>query len=280
MKDSVKIISIIVSALCVGVLVYLVFFFGEANAPQESITTQKLTDYEITFETPELEYKDSVDFLDGAKAVDENGVDLTNEITVSCKPTKNISRKTLTYSINKAGYRFKTFERELVISSSYTGPSIKPTGEAIKIPINKLENATQIVAASQSIATDDGFGNTCSISVSLPQIEEIGDYVATVEASNIFGDSAVCKITVSIIEAENTTIRLSASSISIGIGEKFDASKYILSASNDEYSDLTPYIVIDSDVDTSKPGVYTVKYSIRGIPELKDETAYLYVTVM
>lgn len=280
MKNSVKIISIIVSALCVGVLVYLVFFFGEANAPLESITTQKLTDYEITFETPELEYDKSVDFLDGAKAVDENGVDLTNEITVSCKPTKNISRKVLTYSINKAGYRFKTFERELVISSNYSGPSIKPTGEAIKIPINKLENATQIVAASQSIATDDGFGNPCSISVSLPQIEEIGDYVATVEASNIFGDTAVCKITVSIIEAENTTIRLSASSISIGIGEKFDASEYILSASNDEYSDLTPYIVIDSDVDTSKSGVYTVKYSIQGIPELKDETAYLYVTVM
>lgn len=280
MKNSVKIISIIVSALCVGVLVYLIFFFGEANAPQESITTQKLTDYEITFETPELEYEESVDFLDGAKAIDENGVDLTKEITVSCKPTKNISRKTLTYSLNKAGYQFKTFERTLIIKGNYTGPSIKPTGEAIKIPINKLENATQIVASSHSITTDDGFSNACSISVSLPQIEEIGDYVASVEATNIFGDTAECKITVSIIEAENTTIRLSASSISISIGDKFDASEYILSASNDEYSDLTPYIAIDSDVDTSKSGVYTVKYSIQGIPELKDETAYLYVTVM
>lgn len=280
MKNSVKIISIIVSALCVGVLVYLIFFFGDANAPQESITTQKLTDYEITFETPELEYDESVDFLDGAKAIDENGVDLTKDITVSCKPTKNISRKTLTYSLNKAGYQFKTFERTLIIKGNYTGPSIKPTGEAIKIPINKLENATQIVASSHSITTDDGFSNACSISVSLPQIEEIGDYVATVEATNIFGDTAECKITVSIIEAENTTIRLSASSISISIGDKFDASEYILSASNDEYSDLTPYIAIDSDVDTSKSGVYTVKYSIQGIPELKDETAYLYVTVM
>ncbi len=280
MKNWMKIASIGISALCIGVLVYLIFFFGGSVAPDERVVMPELKDYTISFDSDELEYFQGIDFLQGVTAVDENGVELTEDITVSCKPTDRKYEKLLIYSINKAGYKITEFSRVLKLDSSYKGVSVKSTGETLEIPINRLDSITERTVMSELVITDDGFGNACSISVYLPKMDEIGDYVATVTAANIFGDTAECKLAVNVVEAENTTIRLSASSVSLAVGNEFNASDYIVSANHSEYGDVSPYIEINSDVDTSKSGVYTVEYSIKGISQLKDEKAFLYVTVM
>lgn len=279
MNKTIKIITLVTAAICVAVLVYLIFFFGNGNMPENELTTAHLIDYEITLDSNELEYYSGCDFLQGVSAKDENGVDLTEYITVSCKPTSNLHKKLLTYSINKSGYKIKSYERTLAVPKSYTGPSIKANGQTLEIPLNKLDSISAYASYQELISTDDGFGGSCSFSISMPAVEQVGDYAATVTATNILGDTASCKLTVSVTQADGSVIKLSASSISISVGDKFAPEDYIVSCTHEEYGDLRPYISIESNVNTSVSGVYTVEYSIKGIQELQDEKAYLYVTV-
>lgn len=279
MNKTVKAITLIAAAVCVGLLVYFIFFFGNSAVPENELTTARLTDYEITFDTPELEYYPGCDFLQGVNAQDENGIDLTHYITVSCKPTNNLHKKVLTYSINKSGCKIKSFERTLTIPNSYTGPSVTSNGATLEIPLDKLDSISAFAAQQDIISTDDGFGNSCSFNISMPTVDGIGDYVSSVTATNILGDTASCKLAISVVEADTSVIKLSASSVSINVGDSFSAEEYIVSCKHEDYGDLAPYVSINSNVDTSKSGVYTVEYSIKGIKELQNEKAYLYVTV-
>ena len=279
MNKTVKVITLITAAVCVGALIYFIFFFGNTAVPENELTTAQLTDYEITFDTPELEYYDGCDFLQGVKAQDENGIDLSEYVTVSCKPTKNLHKKVLTYSINKSGCKIKSFERTLTIPKSYTGPSVTSNGTTLEIPLNKLDSISAFAANQDIIITDDGFGNPCSFSISTPAIDGVGDYVSSVTATNILGDTASCKLAVSVVEADTSVIKLSASSVNISVGDSFSPEDYIVSCNHEDYGDLTPYVSISNNVDTSKSGVYTVEYSIKGIKELQNEKTYLYVTV-
>lgn len=279
MEKARKIIVPIIAVLCVLAIIYLLFFFGKNAVPTDELTTSALKEYTISFDTSELKYKNGVDFMDGVSVLSEDGQDLTSFVTVSCKPTDNKSKKVLTYSINKAGYKISSFERTLVLDSSYEGPSIEVVGSSFEIPLDQVKNLSSLISSSNVVETNDGFGAPCSITATLQDKDlSIGDYVATVTAQNIFGDTASAKITVSITKPESSIIKLSASSITIKKGDSFEPMDYVLSAEKDEYGDLKD-IVICNRIDTSKAGIYTVEYRIKGITELENEVAYLYVTV-
>lgn len=279
MNNKSAIIKAVIGVLCVVALVYLIFFFGNGPKNDEQVTTLALKRYTISFDTSHLEYEKGIDFMQGVSATDENGADLTEFVTVSCNPTDNMYRKTLSYSINKAGYKIESFERALILSPSYSGPTVSAT-DSIEISLDEINNLSSAIQKSGAIQADDGVGNECSISASIEADEiTLGDYVATVTAQNIFGDTATTKISVTVTEPKNSIIKLKASSITINRGDKFDPMEYLLSAKNDEYGDLTPYIVATDNVDTSKSDSYVVEYRIKGIPELSDEVARLFVTI-
>lgn len=280
MEKAKKFLTPIIAVICVAAIIYLLFFFGKNVAPTSELTTNALKEYTISFSTSQLEYSKNIDFMDGVTAKGDNGEDLTSFVTVSCKPTKDISKKELTYSINKAGYKIATFRRDLVLASSYTGPSIKINESSIEVPLDQAKNLSAIVSASDIITTDDGFGSPCAITAFIKNQEAlaIGDYVATVTAQNVFGDTASAKITVTITSPESSIIKLSASSITIKKGDKIEPTDYVVSAIDESYGDLTPYVTA-TNIDTSKAGIYTIEYKIEGIKELENQIAYLYVTV-
>lgn len=280
MKNLSKIITIAVAVLCIGILVYLIFFFNGTPEYSSEITTTEQKEYTISFEGEELLYSSGVDFMQGVKATDSDGNDLTDSVTVSCKPTNDIKKKVLTYSVNKSGYKIMNFERTLVIEGKYKGPSISYDGSEFEIPIDKIGNLSSEIAKSGIIETDDGFGGKCSVSAAISsQSITVGDYAAKVTAQNIFGDIATVKIAVTVTDASTSIIKLKASSVSINRGDSFDPMEYVSSAVYGNYGDVLSHIVADNTVDTKTAGVYTVEYRIKNIAELKDEKAYLYVTV-
>lgn len=275
-----KIISAVVAVICVAVLIYLVFFFGDKQKPHEDVVTLSQKQYIILFDDNELEYTNETDFMNGVTAKDENGVDLTEYVTVSCKPTKDMRKKKLTYSINKAGYEIESFERTLVVSGEYKGPSITYNGTAFEIPIDRLGSISSEIAKSGIVDTDDGFGGKCSVTaVFNTEITEVGDYAVTVTAQNIFGDTASVKVAVSVVEPASSIIKLKASSVSINRGDSFNALDYVISAYDEDFGDLKGNVICDNAIDVNTSGVYTVEYRINGIKGLENEKAFLYVTV-
>ncbi|MBP3871760.1 MAG: DUF5011 domain-containing protein [Faecalicoccus sp.] len=78
---------------------------------------------------------------------------------------------------------------------------------------------------------------------------------------NICGDeaSASGKTT---LEGYDGRIVLKQSSITLKKGETFNAMDYLDSCTNAWYEDISDQMNISDDVDTSKAGTYTVKYSI------------------
>lgn len=280
MEKAKKLIIPFVAILCVVALVYLIFFFGKTNLPSSELTTSTLKEYTISFDTKELKYKNGIDFMQGVTAFDDNGNDLTEYVTVSCKPTDDTFKKTLTYSINKAGYKIDAFERTLLVDSSYKGPSIEIVEPSIEVPIDQIKSLTAIIYSSNAIKTDDGFGGDCGITAIIDETDiSLGDYVATITAQNLFGDTATTKITVTVVNPETSIIKLSASSVTIAKGDSFNPMDYVVSANDDTYGDVKAGVVASQDFDTNKIGTYTIEYKIQGIEELKDEVAYLYVTV-
>lgn len=280
MKNFSKILSVVVAIVCIAILVYLFFFFNGSKNLENEVTTIQKQHYSITFDNDILEYNESTNFINGVTAIDENGNDLLKYVTVSCKPTDDIKVKTLTYSINKAGYEIQSFERTLVIKEKYSGPSIEYSGNSFSIPIDRVGNISSEIAKSDIVDTDDGFGGKCSISAVINADKvDVGDYVATVTAQNLLGDTASVKIAVTVTESEASIIKLKASSVSVGRGEAFEPLDYVVSAYDETYGDVTANVVVDNTVDTSVAGVYTVEYRIGGIKELENEKTKLYVTV-
>lgn len=280
MSKITKLILPTIAIICVAILIYFIFFFNGASYYDDELTTESKTSYTITFDTDELSYKNGINYMQGVTATGDNGEDLAEFVTVSCKPTKDISIKELTYSINKNGYEIKSFTRRLVLNESYKGPSISINNGDFKISIDKVTYLTSELQKSEIISTDDGFGNSCGITANFnTEVTEVGDYVATVTAENSFGDTASTKISVTVTEAESSIIKLKASSITLNVGDKFDANDYVKSAVSDQYGDLTSAVICTTSIDTSKAGIYTVEYRIQGIAEFENEVAYLHITV-
>lgn len=269
-----------IAVICVAVLVYFLFFFNGQSYDDTEVVTNKNLSYTISFTTKSLDYKKGLNFMQGVTAEGENGEDLTKYVTVSCKPTKDISKKELTYSINKNGYEIKSFTRDLLLDSKYSGPTIKLGDGEFKIPIDKINYLTSELQNSGIVKTDDGFGERCAITaVFSTEVTEVGDYVATITAENSLGDTASTKLSVSVTQAESSIIKLNASAVTLNVGDEFIANEYVKSAISEEYGDLTGSVICTTEFDTSKAGIYTIEYKIQGIPELKNEVAYLHITI-
>lgn len=280
MKNIRAIILVIISIVCVGLLVYFIGFFGDAKNEDATISSVSKMRYEITFDTDTLQYTKDTDLMTGVSARGENGEDLTKFVTVSCKPTSNIAVKELTYSINKSGYEIKDYTRRLTVDGAYTGPSISIDDGNIEIALNEINQLSSIISRSGAIETDDGFGRSCSITATFnADVTEIGEYVATVTAENILGDTKSAKIGVTVTESSSSIIKLRTTSITLNIGDEFIPEEYVTEAMSKEFGDMKMAVYCEHNVDTTRAGGYTAVYSFKNIPELKNEKATLYVTV-
>lgn len=281
MKNIRAIILCVISVVCFALIGYFVFFFGGAQDNSSALTTIAQKKYSITFDSDTLSYTKGVDFMDGVSAVGENGENLDEFVTVSCKPTSRIAVKELTYSVNKSGYELATFSRKLVVDDdSYNGPSIKLGDEAITVPFDQIGNLSSYVSRLDCIITDDGFGGGCAVSVkSNAEITELGDYVVSITIENILGDTKTVKTSISVVEPESSIIKLKSSSISLNRGEEFVPQDYVKSAYSKELGDISQMVVCTTDCDTSKAGIYKAEYHFSGINELENERAILHITV-
>lgn len=103
-----------------------------------------------------------------------------------------------------------------------------------------------------------------------------GNYSVSVSLINSFGDIAAYDLPVHIIKRtyQGMEIRLTENLVYIKSGTEFDPAAYVKEVEQTQTEELVPQkdwgINIQSNVDTSKPGVYEVRYMI----EKKDDKVY------
>lgn len=136
-------------------------------------------------------------------------------------------------------------------------PEVQLTkGEKITVNYNKAFNYKDYV----SIANSDENVNV-SVSGEVNTKKE-GTYYLTIKAENIYGDFDQKTLQVTVDDISAPALTLSKSTLTLKYGAKFSAKSYIKSALDNKDGNLKSKVKITSKVKTTKPGTYTVKYSV------------------
>ncbi len=210
--------------------------------------------------------------LAGVTATDNEDGDLTDHITV-----ENVSRFTepgvshITYAVQDSQNAVTKLTRTLCYTD-YTSPrfSLKaPLVFAYGKTINPVENVT---------ATDCIDGDLSSrIRMSLLEedstISGVGKWKVRFRVTNSMGETVYLTTVVTVTDTTTNEryytpeIRLSDYMVYIPVGGEFDPESYVSgitvssNSSEDNFLSLLSRLRINSDVDTSRPGVYTVEYT-------------------
>ncbi len=263
-----RIFSISIKALTIiSTVIIIVLLFFSNNLFKKDVTedadTRTERQVKITFDTDPLVVENAgVSLMEGVKAVDENGKDVTN--LVSTAVVGDGDDKVVVYSVNGDEYGLETFERGLQLKG-YRGPMITVRRTKYGCDINDLTDYLDVLIRSDMVNAKDGFGNDISQQVYIDPtqtVENPGEIEITLMVENKFAD--VDKNTV-LIEVtgvlESNFVQLVTDSVSVKTGNIISPGKYIDYAEDEEGNDISERVVYDdSHVDYMTPGKYTIYY--------------------
>ena len=202
------------------------------------------------------------DLLQGLKANDEKDGDLTKEIIVG-----NISRFTskgrskVTYVVFDSSNHPGKFVREVEFTDYYsprfalTKPLVFKTGSN--------ENIYELVGAKDVFDGDISAGVTTEYSN--VNLSEEGTYKIKATVTNSLGDMSEKILPVHVVDASKMSLRieLKENIVYLNKGESFDPISILDNVYQYNGSKVgTDGMKISSNVNTSKSGIYEVKYSI------------------
>ena len=147
----------------------------------------------------------------------------------------------------------------------------KTTGINNKVPVITVEDITIKVGdefdpkAIVSVTDEDEDIMSKLVIESDVNTKKAGTYTVKYSVTDSKGATATKTIKVTVLPKSSTEINnkvpiITVEDITIKVGDKFDP-KSIVSVT-DEDEDIMSKLVIESDVDTTKAGTYTVKYSV------------------
>ena len=207
------------------------------------------------------------DLMEGLTAYDSEDGDLSDSIIpgrLSHFKEKGISE--IDYFVYDSDDNCGRYQREVVFLD-YRSPEI-----AISDPL-----VFYTKDASDSVLMKCLYGNDCldgdvkHIKVNSSNINYAiaGEYTVSVSLINSFGDTATYDLPVHIITKayKGLEIRLNENLIYMKSGTKFDPEDFVKEVELSQTGDLMPRedwgIIIESNVNTSKAGVYEVVYRIK-----------------
>ena len=161
-----------------------------------------------------------------------------------------------------------------VVFSDYTSPKVTLSSPLVFYP----KEASNGVIMDSLYGNDIFDGDIKLIKVNNSNIDynKAGDYSISISLINSFGDTAVYKLPVHIRKRTvwGLDIRLSENLIYLKKGTQFNPADYVKEVELSQTEELVPQkdwgINIQSNVDTSKPGIYEVQYMI----EKKEDKVY------
>ena len=269
--SSLKYIAVIVS-LCIVAALFLfedniTGYFEEVKKSSISISADEDSgsSYIVT-PSEDLEYDgtSTLDVMEGVSAVDTDGSDITDDITVQIISGDSFNEKTVRYSVFNSNYQLITKDRTLILSN-YEGPSISVDLD-IDIDDYDLSNIVSELIEVGALSAKDGYGNDVSedIAFSYTLINSSSSlYQVVFSINNIYGDTDSVSFNTNIYSAsDGPTVTLIQSSVTISVDSDFDPMDYVDSATDTNGEDISELVNVSGDINLSKAGQYTLTYSV------------------
>ena len=220
----------------------------------------------IRCETEVLEvsvHAEDSELLAGVTATDNRDGDLTDRIMIqgiSRLLTEDTAR--ITYVVMDSSNNIASCTRTLRYTD-YTPPRFALTGIPVysandqQNPLNKLSETLTAVDVKDGNLSDQIRITANGIDGSLEK-----SYTLTLEVTNSLGDSEVVPLTIVLDNegAANPLITLTEYITYVDAGSRFDPRSCILTLNGSPYKGFISGLAIDSQVDTSTPGTYQVRY--------------------
>lgn len=251
-------VSLIILLALLGVYQAVVFDRSKDITDNAPIITSKTDEIEIS-----CQYEKS-DLLKDLTAYDVEDGYITDKILIGgFSNFTNRGVSSLEYAVYDTDGNIATFTRK-VIFSDYMPPKVTTSVPwAFKATDNPYSIPTLTVKGTDMIDGDISKHVliTADIDFSLP-----GRYVASVLMKNSFGDEVSLDLPVHILDPalSGFTIELTEPVIYVEKDKKFNPEEYIAAVKNEYSGEIIPQdkyeLTVQSNVDTSKDGIYEVRF--------------------
>lgn len=201
-----------------------------------------------------------LDLLDGVRAIDEDGTDLTSNI--NAKIVLDGNDQEIRYSVSGENGQIVYKERDLVLKN-YQGPSII-ANDHLSFDAKDLSNLVTVLNKQGELKGLDGFGKDITDQITY-QREKVSDgiYQLTFTLNNIYLDSTSLIVKANISGTiSDPVLELYRSSIEIDVGSSFYPEDYIEVANDENGNSVKDQVKISSSLNTMQPGVYNVSYQL------------------
>lgn len=274
----------LIKIILVGLLILMASYQIVINTrTQENTGHAPIINSDVTEIRIPCQYKKE-DLLQGLTAYDEEDGYLTEKILIgafSDFTERGVS--SLDYAVYDKDGHIGTFNRRVVFTD-YTPPKIRlkepwvfnTSDAAYGIPSLNLEARDKLDGdISKHILI-----NTNGINFTVP-----GKYTASVNVKNSFGDEVNMELPVHILDSSQSgfSIELNEPLIYVDQGAAVNPATYIAAVKNGYTNEIIPVdnykLTINSDVDTSKDGIYEIQFSAVSPDESTRGDAWMIVVV-
>lgn len=235
----------------------------------------------LEFESEELVYSGSgkLDLMDGVRAENSQGEDLTSQVSAVLTGEGTGNKKTVRYTVFDSQGKEVSRTRTLLLKD-YQGPQIQAE-DSLDLTAEDLENLIETLEKRGEIKGEDGFGMDITDRITWKREKlSTGRYLLTFTLSNDYLDTVQKEAEAYIKgEPQDIQITLAEDSVTIPLGAEFSPWDYVLAAQDPSFGSIADRIQISSSVDVSVPGNYYVVYTAESVDQTQTAEAVLRVTV-
>ena len=269
----------IAAVLALGAVIWLPFQIPHSS--QNNASVSQLPSATLEFDSEELVYTGSgmLDLMEGVRATDGDGTDLTGQVNAVITADGTLTRKTIRYSVYGQNGEVVTRQRSLLLQN-YTGPTLEVT-QPLQFDSEQLPRLIDYLQEGDLLRAMDGYGMEITGQVTcFRELQGSQEYSLTFRVINQFQDSVERTVSATITgDVSNPSIQLSTQEVQIPVGSSFEPLSYVLAADNGSGSANSGEIQIDSSVNTSQPGSYRVTYRLYNSDSTARTTQVLRVIV-
>ena len=257
------------------------FCVRHAGSYQNKEIKQQQTDLTLQFDSDEWVYDgtEPLNLLEGVRASDQSGTDLTQEVSAVITADGTLQRKKVRYLLCGDNGSRTTCTRTLIMKD-YHGPSLHVTNP-LHLDQEDLDRLIDVMTEQGQLTADDGFGHDISSQVTCVR-ERIQDqqYTMRFQVINAFQDAADATVKAYITgDVKDPIIQLGQDSIVLAAGDQIDPLSFVAFADDGSGSCQMDDIQVETSLNTMNPGNYQVVYHLYNGDKTAKTTAVLQVTV-
>ena len=275
-KNKITVVIGTGAAVLLAVVLGISVWFGRQQAKMAGGESRGTVRLEFEDETVRYDGTGKLDLLEGVRAVDAAGGDVTDQVTAVVSGGDDMTEKQIRYSVFSGDGEETVGYRQLILEN-YTGPSIE-TADALSLEAEELSDPAVHLSESGQMTVQDGYGRDAADQVTwIREKTAPGTYDITFTYVNQFGDTAERTVPVAVNgETEDLTLTLLTEEAVIRPGTEFDPEDYL------EISDPTgsaSSVQVTGEVDTEREGRYSVYYTVISSDRTQKAGALLKVEV-